>query len=225
MNIVRTTTCSSHLHGEFVIEYDSQVVLACDVEWFAKLLESWVRDGERFCDGESVQIGWSSTVLRQSQSGELHFSEPDFTSMPAVWQSGLTRTLAHLRLHKDVIESLLPSDTLAIPSLRQSCFICKKLDGAKDFMMARSQPDNRDSGWFVGCYEEHDHNDPNSLTPMSLYQAILQHAPGALPYLALPPESQVAIKSGKSSFFIAGKRVEPKIGSYLDRVGAEFRDR
>lgn len=223
MNIVRTTNCSSHLHGEFVIEYDSQVVLACDADWFARMLESWVGEGERFRDGESVQIGWSSTLLRQSESGELHFSEPDFASMPVNWQPGLTRTLAHLRLHKDVLESLLPSENLAIPSLRQSCLICTKLDGANDFMMARSQPENNDSGWFLGCREEHNHNDPNSLRLISLYQAILQHAPQALPYLALPPESYVAILSGQSSFFVAGKSIEPKIGSYLDRLRSQPR--
>lgn len=219
MNVLSTLRCHAHSHPEFAIEFDPQRLLGLDAQWMADLLESWVADGQRFSDGESVQIGWSFTRLRQGDDGLLHFEEPDFESMPIVWTSGLTATLLHLRLHKDTAMSVIDADAMDTPSLRQSCLICTRLKAGNDFMMMRTQPDEWDSGWFIGCLEDdHDHNEPDGLVPESLYQAIVEHAPLALAYLGLPAGTAVRVESGQFELFDESGVLKPAPGSYLDAV-------
>src|SRR5215510_2680307 len=98
-----TTKCRHHNHPELVLAFDS--ILEDDARWFAGSLEEMVRSGSRFEAGQTLQIGWSIAWFVTAKNDTLGFEEPDMKSMPVLRQPGLTNSLAHLRLHKDTLES------------------------------------------------------------------------------------------------------------------------
>lgn len=100
-------------------------------------LRQMVRDGSRFLPGHSLQLGGSLVLFTNLPEGTLGFEEPNMSSMPIIRQSGLTNSLRHLRLQKNSLESVLPAENLAFPSLRQTCTICTKLAQSESFLMER----------------------------------------------------------------------------------------
>lgn len=219
MENIFTSGCKEFGHPEFRIEFDANGTLNSDASFFGDQLTQMVREGRRFENDQSVQVGWSFTKVILEADGFLTFREPDFKSMPIVWQRGLTNTLRHMRLHKDVLESLLSKESLAIPSLRESCIICTNLNGTGRMMMDRQEPQAGISGWFLGCVDkEHDRNNVQFLRKVSLYEAVVNHAPMALGYLGLPAGIFVLLGSGAPSFDHEGHTLEILKGSYLDAV-------
>src|SRR5262245_45433838 len=164
MAVLQTTTCRHHGHPEFRITYDPALVpVENDARWFVKWLEDAVARGERFTDGRTCQVGWMVTQVRADEAGTLAIWEPDMRQMPVVWVESVSRTLAHLRVQKDVYESVLTAGELSFPSMRQSALICTRLGQTRGVVMERSTPrstpSGTDSGWFCGCSgEDHDHN-------------------------------------------------------------------
>ncbi|HEX7641376.1 MAG TPA: hypothetical protein VF472_04095 [Burkholderiaceae bacterium] len=214
---ILTSGCENFGHPEFRIEFDPKAMLESDASYFADMLVAMVRDGSCFKNDQSFQVGWSFTKIVLEDDGFLTFLEPDFKSMPIVWQRGLTNSLRHLRLHKDVAESLLPTEMLAVPSLRESCIICTKLSGSSDLLMDRQNQQGKISGWFLGCLdEEHDHNNTQSLRVISLYEAVVNHAPRALEYLGLPPGILLLLGSGTPSIMYNGDALKIRKHSYLE---------
>ena len=190
-----------------------------DAEWLIRVLESWVAEGRRFAAGEMVQVGWSLLQIESRDDGLLRFLEPDFKSMPVSWVPGVTSSLAHLRFQKDAVASVLPDDALDIPSLRQSCIVCNQLSGGPDFLMSRAAPEENDSGWFIGCLDEsHDHNSIESVEVVSLHQAVVELAPGAVQYLGLPVGCGALVRAGEIAISNESGPLEVKAGSYLDRL-------
>jgi hypothetical protein len=122
-----------------------------------------------------------------------------------------------MRLQKDVVDSVLSSEDLQIPSLLQSTLICNFLREEDDnIVMERTEPRARDSGWFCGCRgKDHDHNDANELRCVSLYEAVVRHSQLIVPYLALPAGTFVAISNGRPTIFLNGEPAEFKNGSFL----------
>ncbi|HEY0913286.1 MAG TPA: hypothetical protein VGE22_00325 [Solimonas sp.] len=211
-----TQRCQEHAHPEFAIEFDPGQMLAGDAEWLVQVLESWVANGRRMAAGETVQIGWSFLQLKK-QGKALGFLEPEFGSMPIKWVPGVTATLRQLRQQKDTVASVLPAEAMDIPSLRQGCIVCTRLPAAQGFLMSRAAPEENDSGWFIGCLDEnHDHQDMNSLELMSLYQAVVERAPRALPYLALPAGCGVRMQRSEPLIHDKDGPLPIKPGSYLD---------
>ncbi|MDR3612870.1 MAG: hypothetical protein P4L53_04835 [Candidatus Obscuribacterales bacterium] len=219
MKNICTSSCKQFGHPEFRIEFDAKAILESDVSRFANLLTDMVRDGSRFENDQSFQIGWSITKLVSDGDGFLSFREPDFKSMPIIWQRGLTKSLRHMRLHKDVVESVLPNESLAIPSLGDSCIICTNLNDTTHVIMDRNEQQGNISGWFLGCRDKkHDHNAAQSLHVISLYEAVVSHAPVALGYLGLPAATVVLLGSGTPSFSSNGHGLKIQNGSYLEAV-------
>src|SRR5262245_53933273 len=101
MKTVVTTRCSEAGHAEFRFSVDEAVVIEPDITFFREALERWVLDGERFNDGETMQFGWSTLMVRLAEDGRLSLCEPDFQSMPIKWVETVTATLQHLRVQKD----------------------------------------------------------------------------------------------------------------------------
>lgn len=216
MTPLSTKRCSEVGHSNFRLLYDPKRVLDSDAAWFAQSLEEMVLRGERFAAGQSFQIGWSFTLLEVESDGHLGFLEPDFNAMPVKWQKGITHSLRHLRLHKDVVESVLPKEQIRVPSLRQSCIVCTELPTAQRLLMARGAEAGDDSGWFIGCDGAgHDHSKADSLGKVSLYEAIVSQSPKALPYLALPPGVSVLIADGRPRVLRDDRELQIKPGSYL----------
>jgi hypothetical protein len=103
------------------LQFDSAVVSAANVEWFGGVMQKMTSSGSRFGSGQTLELGWSIVRLDAAADGALEFREPDFRSMPAKWLPGLSASLVHMALQREVVESVLPAEELAIPGMRQSC--------------------------------------------------------------------------------------------------------
>lgn len=219
MELISTTQCGKYAHPEFHLLYDSAKVLEVDVRWFVGTLERMVAAGEKFSDGQSYQLGWTFMLIKANDEGSLGFMEPEMSRMPIEWEPGVTHALRHLRLHKDVVESVLPAESLSFPSLRQSCLVCTKVDQAGTLLMDRLDSKGDDSGWFIGCGDRaHDHNSVENLERVSLYEAAVSLAPPVLPFLALPAGAFVGLRGGPPVIFYEDKELEIRTGSYLQRL-------
>lgn len=218
MNVVRSNQCGRHGHHEFQICYDPAiVVVADDAVWLLDWLEGAVAEGARFETGQTCQIGWMLAEVRLHESGDLTLWEPDMRSLPVEWSPTISNSLAHLRIQKDVVESVLSPEELLFPSMRQSAIICTRLEQGDGVLMERVKPTNSDSGWFCGCQEGvHDHNNPAELRRVSFYEAAVRYAPQIIPYLALPPGVLVSMDDGTLFVFHDGEPLEIRPGSYLD---------
>jgi hypothetical protein len=223
MKALRTKTCRRHGHPEFRISYDPAVVVVPeDVKWLLGWLEKTVADGTRYTPGQTCQVGWMVTEVRQHEDGELSIWEPDMRHLPIEWADSVSYTLAHLRAQKDVVESVLGADDMTLPSIRQSAIMCTRLGRDEGMVLERVAPSGADSGWFCGCSDEdHDHNDVAELRRVSLYEAAVRHAPQIVPYLALPAGVLVGIEAGKPVVFRDGKSLAFRSGSYLARRNAD----
>lgn len=136
--------------------------------------------------------------------------------MPFVWSESVSYTLAHLRMQKDVVESVLDAEDVSFPSMRESAIICNRLGHVEGLVMERCKPSGMDSGWFCGCREDgHAHNDDSALHRVSLYEAAVRHAPRIVPYLALPAGVLVAVTDSGTIIFRDGQPLDFKLGSYL----------
>ena len=201
------------------IQFDPAVVSPAPVEWFGGVLQGMANDGSRFEAGQTMQVGWSVVRLEAADDGPLEFREPDFRSMPVKWMPGLSNTLVHMALHKEIVESVLQPEELTIPGMRQSCVACNRIGTEPGFDMERQEPRGEDSGWFFGCLkQEHDHQAPVNLVRMSLYEIVVRRTRAALPFLAMPPGSLVALDLGQRSITRYGIELEPKPGSRLSRM-------
>jgi hypothetical protein len=218
VTIHQTTSCRRHGHPEFRISYDPDLVpVEGDVRWFVDWLEQAVAAGERFTDGQTCQVGWIVTQVRAGENGLLTFWEPDMQQVPIAWVESVSRTLAHLRLQKEVCESLLTTGDLSFPSMGQSAIICTRLGQTEGTVIERDAPTETDSGWFCGCDgDDHDHQDVGELRKVSLYEAAVRYAPGIIPYLALPEGILLEAGRGTPTIFLRGQRLAFKQGSYLD---------
>lgn len=217
MAILRTSTCHAHKHPEFHINYDPALVpVQDDVRWFAGWLEQSVAQGKQFAPGQTCQIGWMVTEVRQGNDGLLSFWEPDMQAMPVAWVESVSNTLAHLRQQKDVVESVLSADSLTCPSMLQSALICTRLGRQDGFVMERTDSSGTDSGWYFGCADEnHEHNEVTELRCVSVYEAAVRYAPQIVPYLALPTGLIILVSEGVPSIFQDGELLKFKPGSFL----------
>jgi hypothetical protein len=201
------------------IQFDSAVVSPANVEWFGGVMQRMASDGSRFESGQTMELGWSVVRLEAAHDGVLEIREPDFRSMPTKWLPGVSNSLVHMALHRDIVESVLPVDEMAIPGMRQSCIVCNETGDEPGFFMDRTEPRGQDSGWFFGClHRGHNHETPANLLKMSLYELVVRRARAALPFLALPTGSMVALDVGRRSVSRYDIGLEPKPGSLLSRM-------
>jgi hypothetical protein len=128
MRLILTTECRRFGHPEFRLTVDERSVLDVDVQWARQLFEDWVAGGSRFSPGQTVQLGWSLLLVRSNPDETLSLLEPDFASRPISWVDSITRSLQHLRIHKDTCESFFKPERLACPSLKHSCIVCSRFE-------------------------------------------------------------------------------------------------
>jgi hypothetical protein len=220
--IQRTSTCARFEHPEFRICFDPKIAIEPDVQWFLHGLEQSVANGERFSNGQTFQVGWMLTLIRENEEGSLSILEPDMKQFPIAWVDSVSHTLSQLRTQKDVVESVLPADELCFPSILESAIICNRLGKTHNLLMDRSTLSNRDSGWFCGCREvDHHHNDVEQLTRVSLFEAAVKYHSGIIPFLALPVGSLVGLKERVLTIFRGEDQLAFRLGSYLHRVFGE----
>ena len=176
----------------------------------------------RFLPEQTVQVGWSVLEICQRNDGTLALFEPDFQSMPVRFVDGVSNTLLHLFLQKSVAESLGLVGELAPPSLRESAIVCTEFGSTEGFVMSRVTAKAADSGWFFGCGSAaHDHQSPDGLRRVSLYEAVIRHDDRTIPFLALPPDTFVGF-GGRVPYFSRGEtELAIRPGSYLHRKYVE----
>jgi hypothetical protein len=215
MRTVRTRgTASDPL--ELHVEDD---VIEPDLQWFISSLDQQLA-GVDVKPGQTIQVGWLELQIEQdTSSGVLTFREPDLTGViPAVWTPGVSRTLKHLRVQVSVCESLDVEPEF--PFWTESALICTSLDehGAtsREMVLARTEAASGDSGWFIGCGLDHDHQDVGNLLRTSLYAAACR-APSAIPFLAVPAETEILVTAaGVTSIVLDGAKAEIAPGSFLE---------
>jgi hypothetical protein len=226
METRRTTNCHRHGHAEFRIQYDPKVVpVENDVRWFLAWLEEAVARGQRFVDGQTCQVGWLITQIRAIDDGSLAIWEPDMKEVPVAWIDSVSHTLHHLRLQKDVCESVLNASDLSFPSMRQSAIVCTRLGPVGSIRMDRAKSSDTISGWFCGCrQEDHNHNDPAELRRVSLYEVAVRYTPRVIPFLALPVGTLLQVRDDGLELFLQDQRLHPKPRSFLARVQERGQD-
>lgn len=68
------------------------------------------------------------------------------------------------------------------------------------------QPDNRYSGWFIGCSDKrHDHNNPDELAPIHLLH-LLEGLPAIFPYLLMPVGTALFFEAQQVIIFGPGEQ-------------------
>ena len=216
-----TQKCREHDHLEISVQCEDKA-LSPNLHWFLGWIESEVAGGRRFLPEQTVQVGWSVLEVRQRTDGTLALFEPDFQSMPVRFVDGVSNTLLHLLLQKSVAESLGLAGEIALPSLRDSAIICAEFGSTDGFVMSRVAPKAADSGWFFGCDSAaHDHQSPDVLRRVSLYEAVTRHDDRTIPFLGLPPDTFVGF-GGAVPYFSRGETelaISP--GSYLHKKYVE----
>ncbi len=217
-----TQKCREHDHLEISVQCEDTAALSPSLHSFLGWIESEVAGGRRFLPEQTVQVGWSVLEVRQRTDGTLALFEPDFQSMPVRFVDGVSNTLLHLFLQKSVAESLGLVGEIALPSLRDSAIICTEFGSTDGFVMSRVAPKAADSGWFFGCDSAaHDHQSPDVLRRVSLYEAVTRHDDRTIPFLGLPPDTFVGF-GGAVPYFSRGETelaISP--GSYLHKKYVE----
>jgi hypothetical protein len=213
-----TKRCSHFGAREFRFSVDDSQVMRTDVNWFLQTLEDRVAVGERFASDETIQVGWGLLKVRANADNSLQLLEPNYTSMPIEWVDSVTKTIAHLRLQKDVVESYFEPDDAEFPSLRHHSLVCSKLQDAERLLMDRTAATVPDSGWFIGCsVANHNHNDPGELECVSLYEAVLRN-PRALMFLALPAGTVLETEGRTWQLYHGEVELRPKGGSFGEHI-------
>ncbi len=211
-----TQRCRQHGHLEISVECEDTLPLSPTLQWFIGWLESEVADGRRFIPEQTIQVGWSLLEIRQRTDGTLALFEPDFQSMPVRFVDGVSKTLLHLFLQKSVAESLGLEQELAIPALRDSAIVCTEFGSNEGFVMSRVTPKGADSGWFLGCDSRvHDHQRPETLRRISVYEAAIRYDDRIIPFLGLPPDAFVGFGGGVPYFSRGEQELAIRPGSYL----------
>ncbi|BCU78862.1 hypothetical protein [Luteolibacter sp. LG18] len=157
--------------------------------WVIDYFEARVRDGTRFHNNETVQLGWGLLLLRQN-GDVLEVFEPDFKSMPIQWCPGVNHTIRHLHLQRSVCD-LFNCDPM-FPSLLQAGIVSPRFTESRDYTMSRDNAEDPDSGWL---FAETGYPGPEAEF-CSLYQLGVQK-PEIVPFLALPVSSHIAIGPGR----------------------------
>ena len=221
-----TQKCREHDHLEISVQCEDTPALSPSLRWFLEWVESEVAGGRRFLPEQTVQVGWSVLEIRQRTDGTLAMFEPDFHSMPVKFVDSVSNTLLHLLLQKSVAESLGLVEELALPSLRDSVIVCTEFGSTDGFVMSRVAPEGADSGWFFGCDNEaHDHQSPDVLRRVSLYEAATRHDDRTIPFLGLPPDIFVGYGGAVPYFSRGNTELAIRPGSYLHKKYVEKEDR
>jgi hypothetical protein len=211
-----TARCSEFRHREFILRADETVVRDVYLTNAAQTVEAMVAAGEVFQPDETFQFGWMTAKI-VAEGSNLAFVEPDMQSFPIKWVPGLTETLRTQILQLFMLDSVSLRSEMEIPSIQESLIVCKRYDQS-NFFMSRSVHENpTDSGWFVGCMGgRHDHNNPDNLKCISLYEAFLNQR-GIQGFVSFPVGSMI-VSSKKEGISIAkdGQNLDIVSGSFLD---------
>jgi hypothetical protein len=196
----------------FSYEFDEKVVPQQIGEGFADGFEEM-----GFKAGQTVQFGWMIlNVVAGPQGLELH--EPDMSGvLPVRYVPGITGTILDTMRQRYVTDSVGLTDRLKFPSIVQSVIVCTGLKKGEGLFVTRPDPpDGHASGWVSCCVQEkHDHNNPQELKLISLYDLACQH-PEVVEFLGMPVGSMIVLRKGeRPELSMDGQALAWAPGSYL----------
>ena len=224
LNETRTRACWAFGHPEFLLRYDPSAVLEADVEWLAMYLEQSVARGGRYDEGTVVPLGCVPCRVVRREDGDLGLLEPDFASLPACMIEAVHATLRHLRVQREVLDSVGLIERGAWPSPDESVGICPRLEAAMDCVMTRGHGAPGESGWTVRCADGHDCGALGSPSTSTVHEAQVRF-PAWMPFLALPPDASVVLRAGGGfEVLLGGEGLPLRPGSYLDLRRRRTRD-
>ena len=185
------------------------------LDWFCDWLENYIAGGAEIQDGQTLQIGY---VLLQCNvdSKTLTLKSPTFESMPIEWSPNLGPTFQILGWHKYIPESF--SFVPDIPTLSQTAIVGQQFNEYPMFGNRLESTSPNDSGWFFGSMlDSVDNNDPDQLTLMSLYEAMLT-IPHIIPYLSMPQDCQIMFSSKTPELLQNYEPLEIEPGSMVEML-------
>jgi hypothetical protein len=190
-----------------------------DLNHFTSWLEKAVSNGEVFKPGEILHTGWMHNTFFEMDDGSLAILEPDMISFPINWTVGVTQTLRHMRLHRDLVVSVLPVEDLDIPDIERDVVIADDIrKDTTEFLLERKAYDRSSSGWFVGNLNSRiDRNDPQRVHVVPLF-AVAIEIPDLIMYFGLPTGTRVEIAGSSISIFRNGSKLEPAPDSFLKMI-------
>lgn len=197
-------------------EVDDSSIPDVDVVWLRSMLVDSVKNGCKYREGETLQLGCMQTVL-QLEDGLLTLCEPKWGTLPIEWTPSVTRTLHYLRIQQDTAASVGLGDSVTFPNICQSALVANDLleKGGGPLLLARNPPENRDSGWFFGDLNSTvDYTKYENLTRRSLYDLMVRF-PESIMYLAMPEGSQIEAGESHVELFHAGCQLEVRRDSFL----------
>jgi hypothetical protein len=223
----KTKNCHRYGHPEIGFDWESPVVPS-QVKWLIDHLETTVAEGEVYKPNETLQIGWSTTIIRDGGSG-LTITEPDWSGrMPPTYVDSVTHALSDLARQVSVLDSVGLRDEDDFPQFEDIGLVCKNIGktGYWHPVMGRLPKSEGNSGWYLLC-NDNDHHHPKSLEApelIPLYEMACL-APDTAQYLALPVGMTVYF-GGNGEIEMARDGVELPIqpGSYLDRLSETIRN-
>lgn len=205
----RTSGCRRFSHPEISISVDRR---APDVDWLINSFETEVAKGRVFRAGETVQIGWGLVLLCKDVDvdEDLEVWEPDFTSMPIQWRRGANETVRQLTIQRMVVEA--SGCEPKFPSLLEACSLDPNCNAADEFVMWRSEPQQKHSGWFLaeGLGDE--------VTQLcSLYELSCK-IPDVTAFFALPAGCEVRVSRKRIAIRCAERCVSSDENEFLRRL-------
>jgi hypothetical protein len=219
---ITTHRCRQFQHPEFVLEADDSIVPRDNIQRIAGTLEEMVAGGSVFKPDQTFQIGWSLTLVKPYDKSRLTLVEADMQSMPIKWVPGITQSLRQMMLQLFMLDSVRLRSVMQFSNFRHSLIACTRYTET-EFLMDRAEEEDHASGWYIGCQDEdHDHNDPDNLQLVSLYEAFLNQ-PALVNFLAFPTGSAISVKQSegvKVLFNDAELPTEP--GSFLDEWAKRY---
>jgi len=222
--IITTTACDKFGHPEFILEADTSQVPDTYLRDIAKSLEGMVAQGSVFRSGQTFQIGWVQTQVRDHEGGRLTLVEPDMRAVPVQWVPGITETLRQLMLQIFMLDSVSLRPKLNMPSMTQSLIACSRYTEPSFFMTRTKAIDKTDCGWFIGCLDQHhDHKESANLQRVSLYEAFVQQR-GIQGLVSFPVGAMIVVERlSVFAIYLDGKKLAFKDGSFLDQAAKKRR--
>lgn len=206
---IATTVGVECNHPEIGFSYDERVIQEEEARFLISLLESKIRSGTRYTDGQIVRLGSMRLMIKQEKN-RLRLWQPDLHSLPLKYENSVTHALLVLRIQQLAIKQAGEDVLPAFPDMNQTILTCNNLDLTGEYGICRFNPEpgTQESGWFLGCLDrEHNHQDPANIKTEPLYQYYCRH-PHLLEFFGFPMDTLVIFSGNqvkKSS--LAGKPI------------------
>lgn len=179
----RTSGCERFDQKEIVLHLSDEAGMS--PTWLLDYFTTEVASGRRFKAGETVQIGWMITMLKENREGDLEVWEPRFGPVPIQWMRGINKTIRHVILQNSVCEMVHQEPVYA--SLQHAGNVAFSFWRVKDaFFMSRVEPVGRASGWQFSSERRDEYFEKLH----SLFE-VASRVPLIIPFLALPPGATV----------------------------------